>query len=208
MSFSKFATSRGVAPTTLKRYCDYINPTIIEERKLNVAEMDVFSRLMMNRIVFLGTPIDADVSNIIVAQLLYLSANSEDPINIYINSPGGEVCSGFAIYDTIQYIKPKINTICVGMAASMGAIILVSGEERSCLPHGQIMIHQPWGGVTGSASDIIIEAKEIEKCRMECCKVISERTGKPYDEVFADMDRDKWFTAKEALDYNLITKIL
>ena len=189
----------------------YINPTIIEERKLNVASMDVFSRLMMDRIIFLGVPIDDDVANIIHAQLLFLA--STDPgadISLYINTPGGQVTSGLAIYDTMQLVEPDVATICTGMAASMGSVLLCAGAKgkRSCLPHSKVLIHQPLGGAQGQASDIMIAAKEIEKTRKELYEIISEHSGQPYEKVFADADRDYWMTATEALEYGMVDEIL
>ena len=178
---------------------------------MNVAQMDVFSRLMMDRIIFLGVEIDNDVANIITAQLLFLS--SLDPkadISLYINSPGGRVSSGLAIYDTMQLVKPSIATVCTGMAASMGAVLLCAGEKgkRSALPHSKVLIHQPLGGASGQASDIIIAAKEIEKARNELISLISRHSGKPYEQVFADADRDFWMSADEALRYGMIDNVL
>jgi ATP-dependent Clp protease protease subunit len=166
--FEKFALSHNISSLTLSTYSSYINPSIIEERKMNVAIMDVFSRLMMDRIIFLGVPIDNDVANIIQAQLLFLqSVDDSADISIYINSPGGVVSAGLGIYDTMKLVKPKVNTICTGMAASMASVLLCAGHERSILPHAKVMIHQPLGGAQGQASDILIAAKEIEKCRRE-----------------------------------------
>ena len=205
----------GLSSMTLDRYQRatdaYINPTIIEERKLNVASMDVFSRLMMDRIIFLGVPIDDDVANIIQAQLLFLA--STDPgadISLYINTPGGQVTSGLAIYDTMQLVEPDVATICTGMAASMGSVLLCAGAKgkRSCLPHSRVLIHQPLGGAQGQASDIMIAAKEIEKTRKELYDIISQHSGQPYDKVFADADRDFWMTAQEALEYGMVDEIL
>ena len=214
--FKKFAVKGlGLSSMTLDRYQSatdaYINPTIIEERKLNVASMDVFSRLMMDRIIFLGVPIDDDVANIIQAQLLYLA--STDPgadISLYINTPGGQVTSGLAIYDTMQLVEPDVATICTGMAASMGSVLLCAGAKgkRSCLPHSRVLIHQPLGGAQGQASDIMIAAKEIEKTRKELYDIISEHSGQPFEKVFADADRDYWMTAQEALEYGMVDEIL
>lgn len=210
--FEKFAAlDRRISGNTLDRYSSYINPSIIEERKLNVASMDVFSRLMMDRIIFLGVPIDDDVANIIQAQLLYLSStDSKADISLYINTPGGSVSAGLGIYDTMQLIEPDVATICTGMAASMGAVLLCAGEKgkRSALPHSRVMIHQPLGGVNGQASDILIEAKEIEKLRRELFEIISRHSGQPYEKVFADSDRNYWMDAPEALEYGMIDKIL
>lgn len=187
----------------------YINPCIIEERTLNVASMDVFSRLMMDRIIFLGVPIDNDVANIIQAQLLFLQSVDENAdISMYINSPGGVVSAGLGIYDTMQLIKPQVNTICTGMAASMASVLLCAGHERSILPHAKVMIHQPLGGTQGQASDILIAAKEMEKCRRELCTLISKHTKQSFDKVFQDMDRDFWLDAQESLDYGLVDRIL
>ena len=187
--FNKYANQgRGISSMTLHRYESvvdgYINPSIIEERKLNVASMDVFSRLMMDRIIFLGVPIDDDVANIIQAQLLYLSSNdSNADIYLYLNTPGGQVTSGLGIYDTMQFIEPDVATICTGMAASMGSVLLCAGAagKRSCLPHSRVLIHQPLGGASGQASDILIAAKEIEKTRNELCGIIAEHSGQPFE---------------------------
>ena len=204
--FQLFARDRGISSNT---FHGYFNPYIIEERKLNVATMDVFSRLMMDRIIFIGTPIDDDVANVVQAQLLYLaSLDDKADISLYLNTPGGIVSAGLGIYDTMQLITPKVNTICTGLAASMGSILLAAGEERSILPHARVMIHQPLGGATGQASDIIIEAEEIKKCRDELCSILAEHTKQSFDRVFQDMDRDHWFTAQEAVDYGLVDKIL
>ena len=204
--FQLFARDHRVSSNT---FHGYFNPYIIEERKLNVATMDVFSRLMMDRIIFIGTSIDDDVANVIQAQLLYLqSLDDKADISLYLNTPGGIVSAGLGIYDTMQIISPKVNTICTGLAASMGSILLSAGEKRSILPHARVMIHQPLGGVTGQASDIIIEAEEIRKCRDELCNILAEHTKQPFDKVFQDMDRDHWFTAQEAVDYGLVDKIL
>lgn len=204
--FQLFARDQGVPSNT---FHGYFNPYIIEERKLNVATMDVFSRLMMDRIIFIGTEIDDDVANVVQAQLLYLqSLDDKADISLYLNTPGGIVSAGLGIYDTMQLISPNVNTICTGLAASMGSILLVAGKERSILPHAKVMIHQPLGGVSGQASDIIIKAEEIRKCRDELCSILSEHTKQPFDKVFQDMDRDHWFTAQEAMDYGLVDKIL
>lgn len=204
--FQLFARDQGISSNT---FHGYFNPYIIEERKLNVATMDVFSRLMMDRIIFIGTSIDDDVANVVQAQLLYLqSLDDKADISLYLNTPGGIVSAGLGIYDTMQLISPNVNTICTGLAASMGSILLVAGKERSILPHAKVMIHQPLGGVSGQASDIIIEAEEIRKCRDELCSILSEHTKQPFDKVFQDMDRDHWFTAQEAVDYGLVDKIL
>ncbi|MCM1502738.1 MAG: ATP-dependent Clp endopeptidase proteolytic subunit ClpP [Bacteroidales bacterium] len=214
--FDKFARSEyGVSSMTMHRYRSaydaYINPTIIEERKLNVASMDVFSRLMMDRIIFLGVPIDDDVANIIQAQLLFLaSSDASADISIYLNSPGGSVSAGLGIYDTMQLVEPDVATICTGMAASMGAVLLCAGTagKRSALPHSRVMIHQPLGGAQGQASDIEIVAREILKTRNELYSIISEHTGKTVEQIAADSDRDYWMTSLEAKEYGMIDEIL
>ena len=214
--FDLFARStKGISSLTMHDYRSavdaYINPSIIEERKLNVAVMDVFSRLMMDRIIFLGLPIDNDVANIVQAQLLYLaSTDAKADISLYLNTPGGVVSAGLGIYDTMQLIEPDVATICTGLAASMGSVLLCAGAEgkRAALPHSRVMIHQPLGGVSGQASDILIEAKEIEKCRQELVQVLADHSHQPYEKVFADADRNFWMTAPEALDYGMIDKIL
>ncbi|MCR4843432.1 MAG: ATP-dependent Clp protease proteolytic subunit [Bacteroidales bacterium] len=214
--FEKFALKgRGINSMTLSRYTSvvdgYINPTITEERQLNVAQMDVFSRLMMDRIIFLGVPIDDDVANIIQAQLLFLAA--KDPgadITMYLNTPGGQVHSGLAIYDTMQLVQPDVATVCTGMAASMGSVLLCAGQKgkRSALPHSRVLIHQPLGGAQGQATEILIAAKEIEKTRTELFNIIAEHSGQPYEKVAADGERDYWMTAQEALEYGMVDEIL
>ena len=214
--FRKFATKdRGISSTTLDQfqsvYGNYISPTIIEERTLNVASMDVFSRLMMDRIIFLGVPINDYVANIIQAQLLFLeSVDSERGIQIYLNSPGGSVYAGLGIYDTMQYISPDVATICTGMAASMGAVLLCAGEKgkRTALKHSRVMIHQPLGGASGQASDIEITAREIQKLKNELYEIIAHHSGKSFDEVWKDSDRDYWMTAEEAKEYGMIDEVL
>lgn len=214
--FEKFANSeKRISYTTLWDYQSsvnaYVNPTIIEERPLNVAQMDVFSRLMMDRIIFLGVGINDDVANIITAQLLFLaSTDTDSDISLYINSPGGQVSSGLAIYDTMQLIEPDVATICTGMAASMGSVLLCAGEKgkRSALPHSKVLIHQPLGGARGQASDILIAAREIEKTRKELISIISDHSGTPYEKVFSDADRDHWMTAIEAKEYGMVDTIL
>ena len=214
--FDLFARStKGISSLTMHDYRSavdaYINPSIIEERKLNVAVMDVFSRLMMDRIIFLGLPIDDDVANIVQAQLLYLaSTDAKADISLYLNTPGGVVSAGLGIYDTMQLIEPDVATICTGLAASMGSILLCAGADgkRAALPHSRVMIHQPLGGVSGQASDILIEAKEIEKCRQELVQILADHSHQSYDKVFADADRNYWMTAQEALEYGMIDKIL
>lgn len=214
-NFELFARTYGVNAMTLHRYstvCDsYINPSIIEERKMNVASMDVFSRLMMDRIIFLGVPVDDDVANILQAQMLFLSSvDPKSDISLYINTPGGSVSAGLGIYDTMQLVEPDISTICTGMAASMGAVLLCAGTtgKRAALPHSRIMIHQPLGGVQGQASDILIEAREIEKCRNELYSIISKHSGASYEKIAEDADRNFWMSAAEAKEYGVIDKIL
>lgn len=190
---------------------DYLNPYILEERQLNVTQMDVFSRLMMDRIIFLGTQVTDQSANIIQAQLLYLdSVDPEKDISIYVNSPGGSVYAGLGIYDTMQYINSDVSTICTGMAASMAAVLLVAGEKgkRFALPHSRVMIHQPMGGIQGQASDIEITAREILKLKDELYRIISSHSGQPFDKVAADSDRDYWMTAAEAKEYGMIDRVL
>jgi ATP-dependent Clp protease, proteolytic subunit ClpP len=189
----------------------YVSPTILEERQLNVTQMDVFSRLMMDRIIFLGTPIDDYVANVIQAQLLFLdTADPGKDISIYINSPGGVVQAGLGIYDTMQYISSKVGTICTGMAASMAAVLLVAGEKgrRSALPHSRVMIHQPSGGMQGQSSDMEIAVREVQKLRQELYHIISEHSGQSFKKVEKDSDRDYWMTAQEALAYGMVDSVL
>jgi ATP-dependent Clp protease, proteolytic subunit ClpP len=189
----------------------YVSPTILEERQLNVTQMDVFSRLMMDRIIFLGTPIDDYVANVIQAQLLFLdTADPGKDISIYINSPGGVVQAGLGIYDTMQYISSKVGTICTGMAASMAAVLLVAGEKgrRSALPHSRVMIHQPSGGMQGQSSDMEIAVRELQKLRQELYHIISEHSGQSFKKVEKDSDRDYWMTAQEALAYGMVDSVL
>ena len=210
--FRKYATKhRGISSTTFDDVVSSMTPYIIEERQLNVAQMDVFSRLMMDRIIFLGTGIDDTVANIIQAQLLFLeSADSKKDIQIYLNSPGGSVYAGLGIYDTIQYINPDVATICTGMAASMGAVLLCAGTKgkRTALQHSRVMIHQPLGGAQGQASDIEITAREIAKLKKELYDIIANHSGQKYDKVWEDSDRDYWMTAQEAKDYGMIDEVL
>lgn len=214
--FRSFATRhRGISSLTLDRYnstySNYISPTIIEERQMNVAQMDVFSRLMMDRIIFLGVPIDDYVANIIQAQLLFLESNDANrDIQIYLNTPGGSVYAGLGIYDTMQYIKPDVATICTGMAASMGAVLLCAGQKgkRTALKHSRILIHQPMGGAEGQASDIEITAREIQKLKKELYEVIAHHSGQTYKKVWNDSDRDYWMTADEAKEYGMIDEVL
>jgi ATP-dependent Clp protease protease subunit len=194
----------------LKADSEYLNPYILEERQLNVTQMDVFSRLMMDRIIFLGTEINDYVANTIQAQLLYLdSMDSSKEISIYLNSPGGSVTAGLGIYDTMQFISSPVATICTGMAASMAAVLLVAGQEgkRSALPHSRVMIHQPMGGVQGQASDIEITAREIQKLKKELYTIISEHSHTPFEKVWADSDRDYWMSAQEAKEYGMIDQV-
>ena len=188
----------------------YISPSILEERQLNVTQMDVFSRLMMDRIIFLGTEVNDYTANVIQAQLLYLdSVDSDKDISIYLNTPGGSVYAGLGIYDTMQFVKSRVATICTGMAASMGAVLLVAGEKgmRAALPHSRVMIHQPMGGIQGQASDIEITAKEILKLKDELYQIIADHSGQAMDKIRQDADRDYWMTAAEALEYGMIDKV-
>ena len=216
--FRKYAVKHlGMNGLALDQYTShisdnyYVSPTIIEERKLNMAQMDVFSRLMMDRIIFLGTQVDDYAANVIQAQLLYLDTSEPGKdISIYINSPGGSVYAGLGIYDTMQYISSDVSTICTGMAASMDAVLLVEGEKgkRFALKHSRVMIHQPLGGVQGQASDIEITAREILKLKKELYTIISDHSGVDFAKVEADSDRDYWMTAAEAQEYGMIDKVL
>ena len=211
LGMNGLALDQYVSATSQAISSSYISPTIIEERRLNVAQMDVFSRLMMDRIIFLGTDVNDYSANVIQAQLLFLDNN--DPgkdVNIYINSPGGSVYAGLGIYDTMQYIQSDVATICTGMAASMAAVLLVAGAQgkRFALPHSRVMIHQPMGGAQGQASDIEITAREILKLKHELYSIIAEHSGQPIDKVERDSDRDYWMTAAEAKDYGMIDTIL
>lgn len=213
--FEKFARDKRVSSTTLGKYTSkisggYINPTILEERKMNVTQMDVFSRLMQDRIVFLGTEIDSDVANIINAQLLWLNSTSDEEITMMINSPGGVCYDGLAIIDTMNYLSSPITTQCVGMAASMGAVILSAGEKghRFALPHSRVMIHQPLGGAHGQASDILIEAEQIKILKDELCGILAVNSGQPLEKVLEDCDRDHWMIAQEAKEYGIIDDII
>ena len=188
----------------------YISSSILEERQLNVTQMDVFSRLMMDRIIFLGTEVNDYTANVIQAQLLYLdSVDSDKDISIYLNTPGGSVYAGLGIYDTMQFVKSRVATICTGMAASMGAVLLVAGEKgmRAALPHSRVMIHQPMGGIQGQASDIEITAKEILKLKDELYQIISDHSGQTMEKIRRDADRDYWMTAVEAQEYGMIDKV-
>ena len=220
--FLKFATSRGMNSMHVARVMQdgmrapmvasdsYISPSILEERQLNVTQMDVFSRLMMDRIIFLGTEVNDYTANVIQAQLLYLdSVDSDKDISIYLNTPGGSVYAGLGIYDTMQFVKSRVATICTGMAASMGAVLLVAGEKgmRAALPHSRVMIHQPMGGIQGQASDIEITAKEILKLKDELYQIISDHSGQTMEKIRQDADRDYWMTAVEAQEYGMIDKV-
>lgn len=211
--FKKFATKdKGISSIAMEHYIESsMTPYILEERTMNVQALDVFSRLMMDRIIFLGTGVDDYVANIIQAQLLFLqSADANRDIYIYINSPGGSVYAGLGIYDTMQYIQPEVSTICTGMAASMAAVLLTAGAtgKRSALKHSRVMIHQPMGGAQGQASDIEITAREIAKLKKELYTIIADHSGQKYDKVWADSDRDYWMTSQEAKDYGMIDEVL
>ena len=214
--FRKYATRHLginglVLDDVISAQSQYMNPYILEERKLNVTQMDVFSRLMMDRIIFLGTPIDDYTANVMQAQLLFLdSVDGGSDISIYINSPGGSVTAGLGIYDTMQFISPDVATICTGMAASMAAVLLVAGKEgkRQALPHSRVMIHQPLGGVQGQASDIEIEAREIMKYKKELYTIRAEHSHTPFEKVWNDSDRNYWMTAEEAKAYGMIDQVL
>ncbi|MBO6075077.1 MAG: ATP-dependent Clp endopeptidase proteolytic subunit ClpP [Paludibacteraceae bacterium] len=222
--FLKYATAQGMNSMHVEQVmkssqqsaishqvsANYISPSILEERQLNVTQMDVFSRLMMDRIIFLGTEINDYTANVIQAQLLYL--NSSDPdrdIHLYLNTPGGSVYAGLGIYDTMQFVSSKVSTMCTGMAASMGAVLLVAGETgmRSALPHSRVMIHQPMGGIQGQASDIEITAREILKLKDELYQIIADHSHQAVEKIRQDADRDYWMTAKEALDYGMIDRV-
>ncbi|MCI6324556.1 MAG: ATP-dependent Clp endopeptidase proteolytic subunit ClpP [Bacteroidales bacterium] len=220
--FLKFAASRGMNSMHVERVMQdgmrapmvasdsYISPSILEERQLNVTQMDVFSRLMMDRIIFLGTEVNDYTANVIQAQLLYLdSVDSDKDISIYLNTPGGSVYAGLGIYDTMQFVKSRVATICTGMAASMGAVLLVAGKKgmRAALPHSRVMIHQPMGGIQGQASDIEITAKEILKLKDELYQIISDHSGQTMEKIRQDADRDYWMTAVEAQEYGMIDKV-
>jgi len=219
--FLKFAAAQGLNSMHVEKIMSqsmdsarasygYISPTILEERQLNVTQMDVFSRLMIDRVIFLGSEVNDYTANVIQAQLLYLdSVDNERDINLYLNTPGGSVYAGLGIYDTMQFVKAKVATICTGLAASMGAVLLVAGEKgmRAALPHSRVMIHQPLGGVQGQASDIEITAKEILKLKDELYQIISDHSGKTMEQIRQDADRDHWLTAQEALDYGMIDKV-
>ncbi len=219
--FKKYATKHlGLNSLYVDKYAEItaevsgiynLTPNIIEERQMNAVSMDIFSRLMMDRIIFLGVPIYDNVANIIMGQLLFLeSTNPNRDIQIYVNSPGGSVYAGLAIYDTMQYISSDVATICTGMAASMGAVLMTAGEKgkRTALPHSRIMIHQPLGGAQGQASDIEITYKEISKLKKELYDILAHHSGQPYDKIEKDSDRDYWMTADEAKEYGFIDEVL
>lgn len=213
--FLKYARGRGISSLAMHRYnsvmAGYVSPTIIEERPLNVASMDVFSRLMMDRIIFLGAPIDDEVANIIQAQLLFLdSVDPDRDIQIYLNTPGGSVSAGLGIYDTMQWIHADVATICTGMAASMGSVLLCAGApgKRSALRHSRVMIHQPMGGAEGQATDMEITVREIVKLKKELYEIIAEHSGNPFERVEKDADRDYWMTAEEAKAYGMVDEVL
>jgi ATP-dependent Clp protease, protease subunit len=225
--FEQYAVKHaGISSLTMHDYTSYLNrqlhsqtnaniygltPYIIEERQLNVAQMDVFSRLMMDRIIFLGTAINDQVANIVSAQLLFLqSVDAKKDVSIYLNSPGGSVYAGLGIYDTMQIISPDVATICTGMAASMGAVLLTAGTtgKRSALVHSRVMIHQPLGGAQGQASDIEIAHKQIQYVKKELYEIIAKHSGQPFDKVWADSDRDYWMIAEEAREYGLVDEVL
>lgn len=207
--FQKFS---GINPLVLHDYISkgYQSPMILEERKLNAAPIDVFSRLMQNRIIFLGDPIDTNVANIVQAQLIYLEAMSDEDITFYINSPGGIVTDGLAIYDTMQFVKPDIQTVCTGMAASMASVLLVAGTKgkRKILPNGRVLIHQPWGEAFGTADDLTIEINEINKDKLKLYGILSKHTGQPIERIIEDSKRDFWLNAEEALAYGCVDKIV
>jgi len=214
--FRKYAVKHeGISSMVVDQVIDYniqnLTPNIIEERRMNAVAMDVFSRLMMDRIIFLGTAIDDYVANVVQAQLLFLqSVEAKKDIMMYINSPGGSVYAGLGIYDTMQFVTPDVNTICTSLAASMGAVLLTAGQagKRSALPHARVMIHQPLGGAQGQASDIEITAREIQKLKKELYEILSQHSGKDYDTIWKDSDRDYWMIASEAKEYGLIDEVL
>ncbi len=214
--FYKFATKHeNISSATLHNYAsvynDYISPTIIEERPMNVASMDVFSRLMMDRIIFLGTGINEYVANIVQAQLLFLeSTDSKKDIQLYINSPGGSVYAGLGIYDTMQYINADVATICTGMAASMGAVLMCAGQKgkRTALKHSRVMIHQPSAGTQGQLKDMEITLEEVKKLRKELYSILAEHSGQPFEKVEKDSDRDYWMTSQEAKEYGMVDEVL
>lgn len=207
-----YGRSRGISELLLDDYIRkaYQSPFIIEERKLNAVSTDIFSKLMQNRIIFLGDAIDSEVANVVQAQLLYLGSMSNEDITLYLNTPGGIIVDGLAIYDTMQFVKPDIQTVCTGMAASMGSILLVAGTKgkRKILPNGRVLIHQPWGGAQGTAADIAIESNEINKDKERLYNILAKHTGKSVEQIMADSDRDFWLNAEEALNYGCIDEII
>lgn len=210
--FKKYAVKHeGISSLNVDSYVQNMTPYIVEERKLNVAQMDVFSRLMMDRIIFMGTGVNDEIANIIQAQLLFLeSVDATKDIQIYINSPGGSVYAGLGIYDTMQLVKPEVATICTGMAASMGAVLLCAGApgKRSALKHSRVMIHQPSGGFQGVSTDMEINLKEILKLKEELYQIISHHSGQSYDKVYKDSERDYWMTSHEAKEYGMVDEVL
>lgn len=213
--FRKYAVKHhGISSTTTDQYISSIEmmtPNIVEERQMNVAIMDVFSRLMKDRIIFLGTGVDDQIANIITAQLLFLeSTDAKSDITMYVNSPGGSVYAGLGIYDTMQYVRPEVNTVCTGLAASMGAVLLAGGAagKRAALPHSRIMIHQPLGGAQGQASDMEISLKQIQLLKQELYDILAKHSGKTFEEIERDSDRDYWMKAAEAKKYGLIDEVL
>lgn len=215
--FEKFAVSNGIGTLKLDGYnkfvskqYGYIEPYILEERQLNCQPMSVYSRLMMDRIIFLGSEVNEDVANIVTSELMYLnSIDSEADVKLFINSPGGSVTDGLAIYDVMNWITPDVSTCCMGLSASMGAVLLSSGAKgkRFSLPHGDIMIHQPLGGMRGQAADMRIEMQQMEKCQKTLYEILAENTGRDYDTIKADCDRNNWMTAEEAVNYGLIDAV-
>ncbi|MBT8221066.1 MAG: ATP-dependent Clp protease proteolytic subunit [Bacteroidia bacterium] len=217
--FFKYATKHhGMNSMHLEKYMQTtvpnihgFTPQVIEERQLNIVGMDVFSRLMMDRIIFMGVPVNDYVANVIQAQLLFLeSTDPKRDVQMFINSPGGSVMAGLGIYDTMQYISPDVSTICTGLAASMGAVLLTAGMKgkRTCLPHSRVMIHQPLGGMQGQVSDMEISYKLIKKMQTELYNILADHTGQEYDKIQEDCDRDNWLTAEEAKEYGLIDEVL
>ena len=221
--FRKYATKHlGMSGMHLDKYAQHVGgmaspnitgftPNVIEERPMNIAALDVFSRLMMDRIIFMGVPVDDYVANVIQAQLLFMeSTDPKRDVSMFINSPGGSVIAGMGIYDTMQYIAPDVNTICTGLAASMGAVLLTAGQagKRSCLPHARVMIHQPSGGMQGQFSDMEISYRLISKLREELYNILAEHTGKTFEDIEKDSDRDNWMTAQEAKEYGLVDEVL
>lgn len=187
---------------------DYQNPMILEESRSFSSPIDIFSRLMKNRIIFLGDEINSEVGNIVTAQLLYMDAINHDPITMYINSPGGSIVDGLAIYDTMQFVKSKIKTVCIGMAASMASILLCAGDERCILPNGEVLIHQPSGGTYGTAADMTIDVERINRMKNKLYNILAKHTGQPVEKIIADSQRDFWLDAEQALEYGLVDTIV